>query len=49
MSLSLLRNNVEEGNILVFEVSTTFVKGKRNKKEPLVPATAPRLQLHQLI
>ena len=35
MSLSLLRNNVEEGNILVLEVSTMFLKGK---KEPSVRA-----------
>ena len=43
MSLSLPRNNVEEGNILVLKVSTAFLKGKRNKKDPSVPATAPRL------
>ena len=27
----------------MLEVSTTFLKGKRNKKEPSVPATAPCL------
>ena len=36
MKLSLLRNSVSDGNTLVLEVSTTFLKGKKNKKEPLV-------------
>ncbi|RPA90956.1 hypothetical protein L873DRAFT_360229 [Choiromyces venosus 120613-1] len=35
MSLSLLRNHLEGGNILVLEVTTTFLKGKRNKREPV--------------
>jgi hypothetical protein len=34
LKLSLLRNNVEEGTILVLELTTTYLKGKRNKKEP---------------
>jgi hypothetical protein len=35
MNLSLLRNGTEQqGNILVLEVTTTYLKGKRNKREP---------------
>jgi hypothetical protein len=34
MNLSLLRNDGEGDLILVLEVTTTFLKGKRNKREP---------------
>ena len=33
MKLSLLRNSISDGDILVLAVSTTFLKGKRNKRE----------------
>ncbi|KAH8145064.1 uncharacterized protein LAJ45_10975 [Morchella importuna] len=35
MGLSLLRNGEHGGVILVLEVTTTFLKGKRNKREPV--------------
>jgi hypothetical protein len=34
MNLSLLRDNFGTGTILVLEVTTTYLKGNRNTKEP---------------